>query len=61
MERVKSEKWDEFRERHKDCGREMVLYLGRRVCILKLAALAKALGLRNDALVATNAKRYERR
>jgi hypothetical protein len=39
----------------------MVLYLGRRVCGLKLAELAKALGLRNDAVVATNAKRYERR
>src|SRR5881394_3727645 len=32
VERVKGEKWDEFRDRHGDRGRDMVLYLGRRVC-----------------------------
>jgi len=44
-------------------GRDMVLYLGhlgRRVCGLKLAELAKAVRLRNYAVVATNANRYER-
>ena len=39
----------------------MVLYLGRRVCGMKLAELAKAVGLGNDAVVATNVRRYERR
>jgi hypothetical protein len=61
VEAVKGEKWDEFRERHGDSGRDMVLYLGRRVCGMKLGELAKAVGLGNDAVVATNVKRYERR
>jgi len=60
VEQVKGQKWDEFREKHGYRGRDMVLYLGRRVCGLKLAELAKAVGLRNYAVVATNAKRYER-
>jgi hypothetical protein len=33
--------------------------LGPRVCGLKLAELAEAVGLKNDAVVATNAKRAE--
>ncbi len=37
----------------------MVLYLGRRVCGMKLAELAAAVGLRNYAPVATCVKRYE--
>src|SRR5262245_19805113 len=59
VERVKGEKWDEFRDRHGDRGRDMVLYLGRRVCGLKLRELAEAIGLPNYAVVATNSKRYE--
>src|SRR5262245_46533958 len=53
-------KWDEFRDRHGDRGRDMVLYLGRRVCGLKLRELAEAIGLPNYAVVATNSKRYEK-
>jgi len=40
-------------------GREIVLYLGRRVCGMKLAELEAAVGLRNYAVVATGVKRYE--
>ena len=61
VERVKGEKWDEFRERHADRGRDLVLYLGRRLCRLKLRELAEAVGLRTYAVVATNTKRYEQR
>jgi hypothetical protein len=61
VERVKGEKWDEFRERHGDGGRDMVLYLGRRTCGLTLRELAQAVGLRNYAVVATNTKRYAKR
>jgi hypothetical protein len=39
----------------------MTLYLGRRVCGLKLAALAEAVGLRNFGVVATSVKRYAQR
>jgi hypothetical protein len=59
VEQVKREKWDEFRDRHGDRGRDMVLYLGRRVCGMKLVELAEAVGLRNYAVVGTNARRYE--
>ncbi len=58
VERVKGENWDAFRERHGDRGRDLVLYLGRRACGLKLRELAAAVGLRNHAVVATNASRY---
>ena len=61
VERVKGEKWDEFRDRHGDRGRDLVLYLGRRLCGLKLKELAAAVGLPNYAVVATNTKRYEQR
>ena len=61
VEEVKGEKWEEFRERHGDTGRDMVLYLGRRLCGMKLAELAAAVGLRNYAVVATSSRRYEER
>ena len=61
VEAVKGEKWEAFRERHADRGRDLVLYLGRRLCGMKLAALAETAGLKNYAVVATNARRYERR
>ncbi|MBM3838102.1 MAG: hypothetical protein FJ398_09080 [Verrucomicrobia bacterium] len=41
--------------------RDLALYLGRRLCGMKLAELAQAVGLRNYGVVATNAIRYERR
>jgi REP element-mobilizing transposase RayT len=61
IERVKGEKWTEFRDRYGDSGRDMALYLGRRKCELKLAELAREVGLRNYAVVSTSAKRYEQR
>jgi putative transposase len=61
VERVKGRPWSEFRDEYGDTGRDMALYLGRRLCGMKLAELAKAVGLRNYGVVATNVKRYERR
>ncbi len=61
VEWVKGEKWVEFRDRHGDRGRDLVLYLGRRLCGLKLKELAAAVGLPNYSVVATNTKRYEQR
>ncbi len=61
VEQVKGEKWDEFRDRHGDRGRDSGLYLGPRLCGLKLKELAAAVGLPNYSVVATNAKRYEQR
>jgi len=59
VEKIKGEKWNDLRDRHGDHGREMVLYLGRRVCGMKLAELAAAVGLRNYPIVARCVKRYE--
>ena len=61
VEQVKGRKWAEFRDEYGDPGRDMVLYLGRRVCGMKLTELAKAVELPNYAVVATNARRYEQR
>ena len=61
VERVNGRRWAEFRDQYGDSGRDMVLYLGRRICALKLAELAEAAGLRNYGVVATSVKRYEQR
>lgn len=43
-EGVKGEKWDCFRDRHGDWGRDLALLLGRRECGLKLAELGELCG-----------------
>ena len=58
---VKDQKRDAFGERHADWGTDLMLYLGWRVCGLKPAERAPALGGRIDAVVATNAQGFERR
>ena len=60
VERVWGEKWGEFRDRHGDSGRDLVLYVGRTVCGLKLLELAQAVGMREYAAVAMAVKRYAR-
>ncbi len=61
IEEVKGRKWAEFRDQYGDSGWDIALYLGRRLCGLKLAELARRVELRNYGVVATNVKRYERR
>ena len=58
VERVKKETWEAFRERYRDRGRDMVLYLGRKACGLKLNELAEAAELKEYASVAMAVKRY---
>ena len=41
VEQVRKEKWELFRDRHGDRGRDLVLYLGRRVSGLTLNELAR--------------------
>jgi hypothetical protein len=36
VERLKGEPWEAFQDRHGDSGRDLVLYLGRRICGLRL-------------------------
>jgi REP element-mobilizing transposase RayT len=61
VEKVKGEKWEEFRDRHADHGRDLVLYLSRRLCGLKLDELAQRVGLKEYATVAMAVKRFESR
>ena len=44
VEGVKGEKWNCFRDRHGDWGRDLALLLGRRECGLKLAELGELCG-----------------
>ena len=61
IEKVKGRKWAEFRDEHGDTGRDMALYLGQRLCGLKLLELAREAGMNNYGVVATNVRRYELR
>ncbi len=44
VERLKGEKWEVFRDRHGDWGRDLALYVARRHCGLALRRLAEAVG-----------------
>ena len=61
VEEVKGRKWAEFRDEYGDSGRDMALYLGWRLCGLKLAELAREAEIRNYGVVATNGRRYQLR
>jgi REP element-mobilizing transposase RayT len=61
VEKVKGERWEEFRDRHGDGGRDMVLYLGRRRCAMKLKELGAACGLDSYGSVVMAIRRYERK
>ena len=61
VEELRGERWDEFRDRYGDSGRELVLYLGRRVCGLRLSELGEKAGMDNYKAVAAAIARYERR
>jgi hypothetical protein len=58
VEQVRGEKWEEFRDRHGDRGRDLVLYLGRSVCGMKLRELAQSVGAKGYASVAMAIRRY---
>jgi len=44
VEAIKGQKWEEFRNRHGDWGRDLALYLGRKYGGLKLKELAHQVG-----------------
>ena len=58
VEQARGEKWAEFRDRHGDRGRDLVLYLGRSVCGMKLRELARSVGAKGYASVAMALRRY---
>ena len=61
VEKVKGEKWESFRDRHGDWGRDLVMYLARRRCGMKLAELGAALGGLDYATVSVAVRRFGER
>ena len=61
VERLKGQKWWDFRDRYGDSGRNLVLYAGRFVCGLKLRELAAETGMRDYGSVSTAIRQFENR
>jgi len=61
VERVKGQPWAQFRDQHGDWGRDMVLWLGRKLCGAKLRELAELAGVTTEATVTVAVKRLEER
>jgi hypothetical protein len=61
LEKARGEPWTEIRDRHGDSGRDLVLYLGRRVCGLKLGELAVLMEMKDYGAVSAAIRRYEGR
>ena len=55
------ESWEQFRDRYGDSGRDLVLWLGRKRCGLKLQDLAEAAGGLDYTSVSLAVKRFEKR
>ena len=58
---MRGEKWEAFRDRHGDWGREAALYLGRTQSGLRLRELGVAVGGADYAAVSAAIKRFELR
>jgi REP element-mobilizing transposase RayT len=61
VEAVKGEKWESFRDRHGDWGRDVVFHLGRKDWALKLRELGAAAGGVDDVAVSMAARRIAKR
>jgi len=61
VEAVKGEKWESFRDRHGDWGRDLVFYVGRKDWALKLRELGAAAGGVDDIAVSMAARRIAKR
>ena len=53
--------WEQFRDRYGDSGRDLVLWLGRKRCGLKLIGLAQRVGGLDYTSVSLAVKRFEKR
>lgn len=61
VERLKGAGWEQFRDRHGDWGRDLVLYLARKETLLSLSELAVASGSSNAVAVSMGIKRFGQR
>jgi chromosomal replication initiation ATPase DnaA len=59
VEHLKEERWEQFRNRHGDWGRDMVLYLARHHCGLTLKDLGQRAGLINERSLTKAIHRFE--
>lgn len=46
VEKIRGEKWAQFRDRYGDVGRDLALYLGRTVCGLSIVELSKSVEIK---------------
>jgi hypothetical protein len=61
IEKARGERWLDFRDRHGDGGRDLLLDMARRATNLTLAQLAEAAGLKGPAQVAVAIQRHQAR
>lgn len=61
VEKEKGERWEEFRDRYGDWGRDVALWLGRRAGRLRLGELARLVEVQDYMTVATAVRRVGRR
>jgi len=61
VEKVKGERWSEFRDRYGDSGRDLVLYMGRRLGGAKLSELARFAELSSYSAASAAIRRHAQR
>jgi hypothetical protein len=61
VEKLKGAPWSAFRDQHKDWGRDLAVYLGRRRCGLTLGQLATAIDAASAGTVSVAVRRFARR
>ena len=61
VEQLKGERWEAFRDRYGDSGRDLVLWIGRKRRGLKLSSLAQQAGGLDYTAVSLAVKRFEER
>jgi putative transposase len=61
VEAIKGEKWEAFRDRYGDWGRDLALYVARRHCGMRLRALAQAAGGLDYGSTAVTIQRFNKR
>lgn len=61
VEAVKGEKWEKFRDRHGDWGRDMVFYVGRKDWAVKLRELGVCAGGADEMAVSMAVRRFAQR
>ncbi len=60
VERIKGERWEAFRDRYGDDGRDLVVYLARHRSGLTLRQIGEALGIGEYKTVAKCVERFEK-